>query len=183
MKRKFLFTAGRLCLWLVATVGNRGSQPYERLQTCGDLSRWCVEAKLLDTLPEATENDLKAARVLREAIYRTALARRMGSIPEACDREIINDWAAQPPLVPQLKDDEYTCLWKAQEPLKSVLATVARDAIALFTSAEAERLKVCAQPRCAMLFLDTSRSGQRRWCSMNICGNKAKKTNFRKKYS
>ena len=180
MSSSFPFTSGRLCLWLVATVGNRGSQPYERLQTCDDLSRWCVEAKLLGTEPDVTEKELDEVRMLREAIYRTALARRRGSAPETSDREIINYWAAQPPLVPQLKIDEYTCEWVAQKPLEAAFAMIARDAITLFTSPEAERLKVCAQPVCAMLFLDTSRSGQRRWCSMNICGNRAKKINYRK---
>ncbi|MEU7880960.1 CGNR zinc finger domain-containing protein [Microbispora bryophytorum] len=30
-------------------------------------------------------------------------------------------------------------------------------------------------PGCAGLFLDTSRGANRRWCSMNTCGNKVKK--------
>src|SRR5215470_6784716 len=74
----FKFSAGRLCLWLVSTVGNRGSQAFDRLQTPGDLSRWCVQARLAEAPPAATETDLEAARGLREAIYRTALARRAG---------------------------------------------------------------------------------------------------------
>jgi hypothetical protein len=28
--------------------------------------------------------------------------------------------------------------------------------------------------RCSLLFVDTSRSGRRRWCSMERCGNRAK---------
>lgn len=175
VRRAFGFTAGRLCLWLVATVGNRGSQAFERLQTLDDLKRWCVQAKLLETPPEVTETDLEATRELREAIYRTALARRDGRAPNAQDREIINDWAAQPPLVPQLSQDGRARSWTAQRPIRAILAMIARDAIDLFASSEIEKLKVCAQPTCASLFLDTSRPGQRRWCSMNVCGNKAKK--------
>jgi len=36
------------------------------------------------------------------------------------------------------------------------------------------RLKLCEGHDCAWLFLDTSKNGRRRWCSMATCGNSAK---------
>ncbi len=177
--RAFGFATGRLCLWLAATVGDRGGQAFERLQIPDDLSRWCVQAKLVDTPPQATEADLEAAQMLREAIYRAALARRQGAAPKPSDRQIINFWAAQPPLVPQLSQDGCTCSWTAPQPMRAILALIARDAVELFASSEAERLKVCARAACASLFLDTSHPQQRRWCSMNTCGNRAKKMAYR----
>jgi predicted RNA-binding Zn ribbon-like protein len=36
------------------------------------------------------------------------------------------------------------------------------------------RLRACASDRCILHFLDTSRSGRRQWCSMAVCGNRAK---------
>jgi predicted RNA-binding Zn ribbon-like protein len=180
MSKAFLFTTGRLCLWFLGTLGNRGSQPFERLETPDDLSRWLVQANLVDHLLTITESELQEARVLREAIYRVALARIQHHTPVLQDRETLNEWAARPPLIPQLNSDGSTCTWKAQHVLDATLATIARDAVTLFASSEAERIKICAQPICAMLFLDTSHSGQRRWCSMNICGNQAKKRNYRK---
>lgn len=36
------------------------------------------------------------------------------------------------------------------------------------------RIRRCANPRCVLLFLDVSKSGQRRWCDMATCGNRAK---------
>jgi predicted RNA-binding Zn ribbon-like protein len=164
---------------LAVTVENRGSQASELLQIPDDLSRWCVQAKLVETPPEVNESDLEAARALREAIYHAALARRDERVPASKDRELINAWATLPPLVPQLSQDGRTCSRTAHQPIKAILAMVARDAIELFASSEVERLKVCAQPACASLFLDASRSHLRRWCSMNTCGNKAKKTTHR----
>jgi predicted RNA-binding Zn ribbon-like protein len=32
----------------------------------------------------------------------------------------------------------------------------------------------CSNPACPLLFLDTSKSGRRRWCSMQTCGNRSK---------
>jgi predicted RNA-binding Zn ribbon-like protein len=36
------------------------------------------------------------------------------------------------------------------------------------------RVRHCANERCLWLFLDDSKSGTRRWCSMSACGNRAK---------
>jgi predicted RNA-binding Zn ribbon-like protein len=37
-----------------------------------------------------------------------------------------------------------------------------------------ERVRKCANPECVHWFLDTTRSGTRRWCTMSICGNRTK---------
>ena len=37
-----------------------------------------------------------------------------------------------------------------------------------------DRVRCCANPECGWLFLDDSRAGKRRWCSMQSCGNRAK---------
>gem|GEM_PF-3517240 len=37
-----------------------------------------------------------------------------------------------------------------------------------------DRVRRCAHPACVLYFLDTSRNGTRRWCSMETCGNRAK---------
>jgi len=36
------------------------------------------------------------------------------------------------------------------------------------------RVRQCANPACRFLFLDDSKAGNRRWCSMAACGNRAK---------
>jgi len=43
------------------------------------------------------------------------------------------------------------------------------------------RVRDCANPHCGVLFLDSSRPGTRRWCSMDTCGNRAKKDTLRHK--
>jgi len=48
------------------------------------------------------------------------------------------------------------------------------SAIELLTSPDLGRVKMCPAARCAWLFLDDSRNGSRRWCSMETCGNRAK---------
>lgn len=180
----FRFTPGRLSLNLVATVGERGHRDIERLIICPDFARWCVEAGLLLHPLEVSSSDLKAVKQLREAIYQTAQAVRTRAVPNPEDVETINSWAKLPPLVPQLGRDGHSVSWIAHQIIPSVLSTIARDAIDLFSSPSVERIKACANPECSMLFLDTSRPGQRRWCLMegNGCGNRAKKAAYRQRH-
>jgi predicted RNA-binding Zn ribbon-like protein len=42
----------------------------------------------------------------------------------------------------------------------------------LFTTADRDRVRKC--DRCVLLFQDTSKKGTRRWCSMQLCGNRLK---------
>ena len=55
-----------------------------------------------------------------------------------------------------------------------LLWPVARSAAELLAGDDLGRLKVCAGNDCGWMFLDTSRSGRRRWCEMEVCGSRAK---------
>jgi predicted RNA-binding Zn ribbon-like protein len=55
-----------------------------------------------------------------------------------------------------------------------LLAPVAEAAARLLLDADPKRLRQCAAEGCGLWFLDTSRNGRRRWCSMARCGNRAK---------
>jgi predicted RNA-binding Zn ribbon-like protein len=59
----------------------------------------------------------------------------------------------------------------------AVTAVLAMHSIEGFFTLPRERLRSC--PRCGWLFLDTSRGGKRRWCSMRICGNREKVSRHR----
>jgi predicted RNA-binding Zn ribbon-like protein len=51
-------------------------------------------------------------------------------------------------------------------------APIIDGAAVLLTETETSRLRMCES--CVVHFLDVSKKGARRWCSMNICGNKLK---------
>jgi predicted RNA-binding Zn ribbon-like protein len=50
---------------------------------------------------------------------------------------------------------------------------------ALVTGELAHVRRCAAEPPCPRVFLDTSRSGRRRWCEMRRCGNRNKATRHR----
>ena len=179
----FRFTPGRLCLNLVATIGERGHRNIERLRSPDDLARWCVKAVILEQLPEVKHKELEQTKQLREAIYEVTEALLGCITPESKYIEIINYWASFPPTIPQLDLDGRTKKWTVNQPMEAVMSVIARDAIDLFGSSLVNKVKACANPNCQMLFLDTSRPGNRRWCSMtgSGCGNRAKKAAFRQR--
>lgn len=168
----FRFRGGHPALDLAATLAaRRKPEPRELLASPADLDRWLVSSGLTRTPPRATAADVALARELREAIY--ALASGEGTRDA---REALNAAAALPAARPQLgPSSELLRDGNAQE----LLATIAREAVELFGGPEHERIRQCEGDGCAILFLDLSRSGARRWCSMAGCGNRAKARAFR----
>ena len=175
----FKFRSGRLALDLPATLAARlRPEPRELLATPHDLGRWLVAAGLAPRNPEPAAEDLSHARELREALYRLALACAREQSFAAKDRSLLNRWAAEPPPAPQLGPRGLT--WTSGG-VRTLLAAVARDGVELFGGPLAARIRECAGEGCALLFVDVSRSGERRWCSMTGCGNKAKVAEFRRR--
>jgi len=175
----FKFRSGSLALDLPATLAARlRPEPKDLLATPRDLGRWLAAAGLAPRALEPTAEELQEARELREALYRLALACARGQSFAAKDRALLNRWAAEPPPAPQLGPKGLT--WTGGG-VRTLLAAVARDGVELFGGPLAARIRECAGEGCALLFVDTSRSGERRWCSMTGCGNKAKVAEFRRR--
>jgi len=65
-----------------------------------------------------------------------------------------------------------------EAPVAVALGRLAADAIDLLAR-EPERLGRCAREDCGALILSRSRSERRRWCSMELCGNRAKVAAYR----
>lgn len=117
--------------------------------------------------------EVVGARALRDALWRLVEARVAGERPAPDDLAVLNDAAAHPPLTPRLTADG-TWAWGPGGTGTGLLSTVARDAVDLFTGTYAHRIRVCGAHDCRLLFVDTSRPGKRRWCSMERCGNRHK---------
>jgi len=58
------------------------------------------------------------------------------------------------------------------------LWTAARSAADLLIAGNVDRLKTCPSADCGWVFLDTTKSGTRRWCAMWACGSRAKARSY-----
>lgn len=185
---RFRQGAGRLCLDFVRTLRRRGTPDAdERLPDPAALAAWVGQFGPYShgSVEAPSYAQLREAQRLREAIYDLLTAARSGqgagsAGPDA--RNLVNRAAAHPVPVPHL-DASGQLFWHADEPVAAVLALVARDALDLSVSDAISRVRNCANPGCRVVFLDSSRPGTRRWCSMNSCGNLAKKQAIRSRPS
>ncbi|WP_172327461.1 CGNR zinc finger domain-containing protein [Mangrovicoccus sp. HB161399] len=72
----------------------------------------------------------------------------------------------------------------AHQPLVRPADLIVRIALAasrLVAEADFRHVRKCEAPACTLYFLDVSRNHRRRWCSMEVCGNRAKAAAFRKR--
>jgi predicted RNA-binding Zn ribbon-like protein len=61
---------------------------------------------------------------------------------------------------------------------EDVLAPVALAAARSLVHDDRDLLRKCDNPRCILFFYDTTKNHGRRWCSMDLCGNRAKVSAF-----
>ena len=174
-KKDFRIQDVRFCFTLPATLGDRGKIPYERLKTPGDLARWLIELGFSDFSLEFSESDLVMTKRIRESIQHAGEALAARHDFDKKDLEEINAVAAVPPPAPQFTKDGHGVIWNTTG-LRSVLSMLARDFIDLATGPLSVHVKMCENPACRGIFVDESRPKNRRWCSMQTCGNQMKKS-------
>jgi predicted RNA-binding Zn ribbon-like protein len=140
------------------------------------------------THPEEAQAALDRAKVGREVIYRIIFAVANNLPPAPVDVALLNDIVAEAQAQVHLAlvgtGTGFQWLWKSQTPqFDMVLWTAARAAAELLTSDELKKVKSCPGEGCAFLFMDLSRNGKRRWCEMDLCGNRNKVKRFRQSHA
>ncbi len=169
----FAFHRGSLALDFVGTVGRRTSAaPEERLPDGAALAVWFREAGLLESSrPRAA--DLADAVALREAIDAVARSMLAGTVPAPAPLRVLNRAAQGLRLGSPRLTSAGHARWVSPAPIRTALARVAADAIDRLAR-DRDRMTLCQLEGCGALLLSQSRSDPRRWCSMELCGNRAK---------
>lgn len=186
----FELSGGALPLDFANTLDERPRGGLERLSGYRDLVRWSEQSGLLDARQSLVlagmeaEKPRAAAKVhgeaiaLRELIFETARAAIHGSGLSGEQVSRWNRWRRRIDQRRSLIASSHGLAWHVAEitaRLDGVLLTVAEAALALFTDPQAKgRLRLCAAENCDWAFLDRSRSRNRVWCDMTVCGNRAK---------
>lgn len=169
------FDAGSLFLEFMLTGGPGKIARYDSLHKAADFGRWVRDSRLeiepasFELIPE----DVSTARSLRDALWRLTWRSMSGEAPDPADLLVVNQSATRSPMVPEIGPD-LRSRWQLPVAASAVLSTVARDAIEVLTGPAANRIRECEADDCQLVFLDTSRPGSRRWCSMERCGNRHK---------
>lgn len=163
---RWWFDSGDISLDFAYTGSMGDGRPeWELWNAPSDVDAWVLER--LGVRVRATETDLRTAKQLRDAIAGLVTDVSQGRAQRPEQQAVVNRFAAQPDVAPRLGSEP------PAPTLDQILAGVAREAVHLLRD-HADRIRECSGDRCAVVYLDTSRSANRRWCSMSRCGNRHK---------
>jgi predicted RNA-binding Zn ribbon-like protein len=172
----------------VNTVENRAVGGLELLHDYGDLLTWARRSGLLEpgmeselarqarrSAPEAAEV-VRRALAFREALHGVLNATIGETPPSRADVGAVNLEIGRAYAGVQLEAVGGSFSLGPPAPgLDLPLALVARAAAQLLTSSRVPRVRRCeGVGDCGWLFLDATKNGRRRWCSMAGCGARAK---------
>ena len=147
------------------------------LATPDDLSRWFVAAGLADQPTAVSPRSLDSARRLRAAL-RPALV----DADAATVARIAEEWLDKTPgrlcVEPETLNFRFT---PRAQTSGCLLVPAVLDALDLQRETPG-RVRECAGERCPVLYLDTSRNRSRRWCSMEVCGSRAKASAYYRRH-
>jgi predicted RNA-binding Zn ribbon-like protein len=201
-RRPAIFIADSLGLDFLNSIATPVDTPVDWLDSGDGLLKWLAQAKLVpaDTLdelkaramPGELENVADQARALREW-FRGFVRKHMGRplTPKA-----LNELG---PLNRLLERDEAFSRisryhksggdrlelqtmrrWRSPE---SLLLPIGEALAKLVCDKDFASIKACEGHSCTLVFADRTRRRGRRWCSMAICGNRAKQAAHRRRLS
>ena len=142
------------------------------------IGEWLGASGLLG-VAELQRADLDRARRVREALREALLVHHGEGAHDDEALARLNAEAGAVPLALELDSDGVARLRPGGQGLDAALGRL--FAIVARASAEGTftRLKVCPADTCLVAFYDRSRNGSRTWCSMAVCGNRAKARSYR----
>jgi predicted RNA-binding Zn ribbon-like protein len=183
--QRFGFDAGCFCLELLLTGGPAPCDRYEVLHTPADLAGWLVGSRLAEHAvirePELRIRpaELRRIKAFRDAMWSAVRNLVAGKRIAHKDLGVINESATAEPVVPRIEPRTGRRTWVSPITGTGVLGAAAREAIDILSGELAGRVRQCGADDCHLVFLDTSRPGKRRWCSMARCGNRNKVRGYR----
>jgi predicted RNA-binding Zn ribbon-like protein len=68
--------------------------------------------------------------------------------------------------------------WRSPE---SLLQPIAREMANVICNEDFKLIRACEGHACTLMFIDRTKSHRRRWCSMAVCGNRAKQAALRER--
>jgi predicted RNA-binding Zn ribbon-like protein len=201
-----MFVADAHGLDFLNTVATPAGSAVEWLGSGEDLLTWLEQAGLISsdvvsavrarTIPGELDAVAERARLLREWFRGFVLAHagrpveskalpeleplnRLLERDEAYGEIVVSDTDAETPAKAPHDhglDWRWSRRWRAPDELLLPIGQAMAD---LVCEADFTMVKQCEGPTCTMLFLDTTKGHARRWCSMALCGNRAKQASHR----
>jgi len=185
VEKKGVFLASDPALDFLNTEWPTSSGKEDFFQTDEDVFTWLRQAGLAsDGVEEIRPTGalLRAARALRSVLRNLVESRKAGKVPDFFDLNAFLVAAQSHPQLVWTKSKSIALKTvRAANTAEQILAPVAVKAAELFSTADFRRVRRCDEQTCVHWFLDTTRPGRRRWCSMATCGNRLKVKSYRER--
>jgi predicted RNA-binding Zn ribbon-like protein len=182
--------ADDLALDFANTESGRGFSSHQNhFREAGNVVEWLRHAKALpadeaDWLRAGVSEHadhaadlLGQAVALRQAIHNIGVALGHRVKPPEAALASLSALHARFVAKAELTPGVASCRWKWSvrvSPVEAALGPIALAAVRLFTEGDFHRIRECGGHACGWLFYDRSKNNRRRWCEMEVCGNRAK---------
>jgi predicted RNA-binding Zn ribbon-like protein len=154
----------------------------EELATPAQLRDWLAANGLPAGRAPVGEADRQRAIELREALRGLMLA-NAGEPPDRDPIETFNRVAVALPLSVRLDEDAGPAFEPATEGATAALGALLGIVVRSIADGTWSRMKACREHTCQWAFYDSSRNRSGTWCSMAVCGNRAKARAYRERHS
>jgi predicted RNA-binding Zn ribbon-like protein len=152
----------------------------DRLADPRALAEWLSSRGLVEPGLRFTRADLRRALDAREGL-RALLLVNNGATPDAGRIERLNKALSAPALFVRLSPSGPPDLAVERRGLDGALALIAGAVAVTQIDGSWWRLKACRGEHCGWAFYDHSRNQASNWCSMSVCGARAKARRYRRR--
>jgi predicted RNA-binding Zn ribbon-like protein len=148
------------------------------LGTTAGMGEWLRERDLPGASDPIGADDHTTALAVREALRDLITEDASGRISDRATR-ILADAARVSPLRVAFNGNGGTALQPVGSGVPALVARILAEVVLADVAGTWSRLKICRNDACRWAFYDTSRNHAGVWCSMAICGNRAKGRAYR----
>ena len=138
---------------------------------------WLEAHGLLVAGARVTRSELERGRALQDALLQLALANADEPADVASAGRVLDDQAARSGLAVRFGPDAR--LQAQADGVDGALGRLLAAVAVAMADGTWPRVKACREETCRWVFVDRARNRSRQWCSMEICGNRAKARAYR----
>jgi predicted RNA-binding Zn ribbon-like protein len=143
---------------------------------------WLVAQGLLERGRGVSSEDLSRLADVREALRELLLANNGLSADVAGAASDLDAAARRSGLAVRFSPEGTASIEPAKGGADRAVGLILASAATAMRTESWGRLKACRAPDCRWAFLDASRNCSRSWCSMSVCGNRAKARAYRARH-
>ncbi|PZM62469.1 CGNR zinc finger domain-containing protein [Paenibacillus dendritiformis] len=154
-----------------------GDPGLEHLSEPRRLYEWFLKHQLIAASDTVSEEDLQLTRALRGELRRTIVNNEHDGPVHGDKLDELMSLFPFGIVFGEHSDQLIPLVENGRKGLANLLAQV----FDLRRANLWHRIRVCTAEDCQWVFVDRSRPGTGRWCSMKACGNRAKNKTFREK--